>query len=190
MNRNTILIAAAILVATTAGAFAGARFSAGGADSIGNGLGGVLQLGAGSSGQVMLARRRGFGRGTSRVLQTFDVNGDGTVSQAEVLEARANRLLNFDADGDGQLTLEEYQLLWLDTMRERMVDRFQSHDDDGNAVVTANEFTAAYVNLIARLDRNDDGVFNDADAAVQRDRNANNHDQRRQRPHRFRARGL
>ena len=51
-----------------------------------------------------------------------------------------DRLAEFDADNDGSLTLEEYQALWLDAMRERMVDRFQAHDDDGDAIVTVEEF--------------------------------------------------
>ena len=53
---------------------------------------------------------------------------------------RSSRLAAFDQNNDGRLTLEEYQAMWLDAMRERMVDRFQAHDDDGDAVVTVEEF--------------------------------------------------
>lgn len=186
MNRKTILITAAAgaLAVATAGAFAETQIAGRDAGLRADAPGDVLQLaargpssraarpapGAGGPGQMVMARRGGFGRGTLGVLEAFDVDGDGAVSQAEVLEARANRLLEFDTDGDGQLTLAEYQTLWLDAMREQMVDQFQNHDDDGNAIVTAAEFTDAYTNLILRLDRNDDGVFNGDDVAMQRER--------------------
>jgi len=70
---------------------------------------------------------------------------------------RQARLAEFDSDGDGSLTLEEYQALWLDAMRERMVDQFQAHDDDGDGRVTVEEFGERYSSLAQRLDRNDDG---------------------------------
>lgn len=120
--------------------------------------------GAGMSPGLMAARR-GPGAGMAGV-EAFDVDGDGAVTQAEVQEARANRLLAFDTDGDNQLTLAEYQTLWLDAMRENMVDQFQGHDANGDGIVTVAEFTAAYANLIARLDRNGDGVFNAEDHAA------------------------
>ena len=58
-----------------------------------------------------------------RLFEAFDANQDGTLTQAEVDQARQAKLAEFDADGDGSLSLEEYQALWLDAMRERMVDR-------------------------------------------------------------------
>ena len=89
--------------------------------------------------------------------EQFDANGDERVTQAEVDEVRQSRLAEFDQDGDGSLTLEEYQALWLDAMRERMVDRFQAHDDDGDGLVTAEEFGEPFDRMVSRLDTNDDG---------------------------------
>ena len=97
------------------------------------------------------------------LMETFDTDGDGSVSQAEIDAARAERLQEFDADGDGALSLEEYEALWLDAMRERMVDRFQDHDDDGDGVVTLEEFSERYDGVVARRDRNGDGVLNQDD---------------------------
>jgi hypothetical protein len=96
------------------------------------------------------------GRGWS-MFESFDANGDGKVTQAEVDEVRAQRFAEFDADGDGRLTLEEYQALWLDAMRPRMVDQFQAHDDDGDAGVTLEEFSERYARMVVRLDANGDG---------------------------------
>ena len=63
----------------------------------------------------------------------------------------------FDTDKDGTLTLQEYQALWFDAMRSRMVDRFQSLDDDGDAVVTNEEFLTPFGNVVNRRDRDDNG---------------------------------
>ena len=103
--------------------------------------------------------RRGRGRGAA-MLESFDSNGDGQLTQAEIDAVRADRFAAFDTDGNGQLTLGEYEALWLDAMRERMVDRFQSLDDDGDAIVTTAEFVDPFAAIVSRMDRNEDGVLN------------------------------
>ncbi len=124
--------------------------------------------------------RRGFERGEHQVtrashhrgergdrmgrmitlMETFDANQDGDLTQEEIDTTRAERLATFDTDGDGSLTLEEFQALWLDAMRERMVDQFQAHDDDGDGQVTAAEFGERFANIVDRRDTNGDGVLN------------------------------
>ena len=98
----------------------------------------------------------GFGGGAG-LFETFDANDDGTLTQAEIDEVRQSRLAEFDQNGDGNLSLDEYQALWMDAMRERMVDRFQAHDDDGDGIVTAAEFAEPFDRIVSRLDRDDDG---------------------------------
>jgi Ca2+-binding EF-hand superfamily protein len=93
-----------------------------------------------------------------RFFAQFDANQDGRITQAEVDEVRRSRLTEFDQNGDGSLTLEEYQALWLDAMRERMVDQFQAHDDDGDGMVTAEEFGERYDRMVSRLDSDGDGA--------------------------------
>ena len=73
-------------------------------------------------------------------------------------------------DSDGSLSLEEYQALWLDAMRERMVDRFQAHDDDGDGIVTVEEFVESLQLDRPAVDRNDDGQVTRDDLRRQRDR--------------------
>jgi hypothetical protein len=131
-------------------------------------------------------RMRGYMAGL-RGLDAFDVNGDGAITQAEIEEVRANRLLEFDTNGDRRLTLGEYQALWLDAMHEYMVDQFQDHDDDGDAVVTLDEFLEPFANTVARLDADGDGRITDADAKA---RVQNRDDGSKGRGVRFGPRGL
>ena len=51
------------------------------------------------------------------------------------------------------------EALWLAAMREKMVDRFQDLDADGNAVVTTEEFKKPYANMVRHMDKNGDGVL-------------------------------
>jgi len=104
-------------------------------------------------------RGRG-GRGGHRGAQLFDAfdsNNDGKVTQAEVDATRKGKFDEFDANKDGKLTLAEYEELWLSAMRDRMVDRFQFHDDDGDASVTLDEFQSRSSRMVMRLDENGDG---------------------------------
>ncbi len=105
-----------------------------------------------------MMRGHGMMGGYGRVM-TFDTDGDGRVTQAEIDKFRGDRLAKFDTDGNGSLTLSEYQKLWLAAMREKMVDRFQDLDADGDAVVTTEEFKRPFVNLVRHMDRNGDGVL-------------------------------
>ena len=127
---------------------------------------GALALGAAAFAGVSLAdggwgRHHGHGhhRGAGEGLfETFDANQDGRLTQAEIDQARQAKLAEFDSDGDGSLTLEGYQALWLDAMRERMVDNFQDHDDDGDGMVTAEEFGERYSRIVSRFDDDGDGA--------------------------------
>ncbi len=106
---------------------------------------------------------RDHGRGMGDLMATYDTNQDGQITQEEVDTFRSTRLAEFDADGDGALSLDEYQALWLDAYRERMVDNFQRHDDDGDGLVTAEEFGEDQADMVARMDSNDDGVLTTQD---------------------------
>jgi Ca2+-binding EF-hand superfamily protein len=113
-----------------------------------------------SAQQIDPGERRGrFGpqpRG-GRLLESFDSNGDGKLTQAEVDQARRDRFAQFDTDQDGKLTVQEYQALWLDAMQRRLSAQFQGLDDNNDGAITVEEFVAPFGNLINRLDRNNDG---------------------------------
>ena len=110
-----------------------------------------------SSARAGQGRHHGGGWHGPKVMQRFDANRDGKLTQDEIDAVRANRLARFDSDGDGRLTLQEYETLWLDAMRERMVDRFQFLDNDGDGAVTRDEFVDPFAWFVARKDRNGDG---------------------------------
>ena len=97
------------------------------------------------------------------MLLGFDANEDGKLSQEEIDQGRANQLKKFDKNGDGTLNLAEYEALWLDAKRERMVDRFQGHDADGDGKVTTEEFGKRFANMVKYMDSNDDGVLDETD---------------------------
>ncbi|MDA1059831.1 MAG: hypothetical protein O3C65_14225 [Proteobacteria bacterium] len=129
----------------------------------------VPALAAGPQGMRGGHHAAGHGGG---VLETFDTNNDGRLTQAEIDTFRADRLAKFDSDNNGTLSLKEYEALWLDAYRERMVDEFQRHDDDGDSVVTAEEFNEPYAKLVARMDRNGDGILTGEELNPRRHRDA------------------
>ena len=96
-------------------------------------------------------------------LDERDPNIDKKLNQEGIDAARAAMLTEGDADKKGQLSLDEYQTVWLKQMREMMVRQFQRLDRDGNAQVTAEEFNGPFTDMVARLDRNDDKVLDASD---------------------------
>ncbi|MEM9230871.1 MAG: calcium-binding protein [Pseudomonadota bacterium] len=125
---------------------------------------GIERSDRGEARMIRAHQRGGEGRNRAgrmiRFMETFDTNADGDLTQEEIDSTRAERLARFDVNTDGVLTLDEFEALWLDAMRERMVDRFQSHDDDGDGQVTAEEFGDRFANIVTRRDTNGDGVLN------------------------------
>lgn len=98
-----------------------------------------------------------------KLMDRFDSNEDGKLTQAEIDEARKALLARHDTDKDGKLSLAEYEKLWLEVMRRRMVRGFQRTDTDGDAAVTIDEFLKPYSRLVERMDRNEDGVLDKED---------------------------
>jgi hypothetical protein len=100
--------------------------------------------------------RMGMG-GPARLIEQFDANEDGAVTQKEIDEARTQNFKQYDSNNDGTLSLEEFEPLWREQSRPRMVDRFQAFDNDGSGNVTPEEFNPPTANLVRRLDKNNDG---------------------------------
>ncbi len=75
-------------------------------------------------------------------LKGMDADGDGTVSPDEMRAGLDAKLKDFDANGDGTLSIEEFEALHSAAIRDKMVDRFQMLDSDGDGMVTADEMAA------------------------------------------------
>ena len=101
----------------------------------------------------------GHGHKIGRLLERFDADEDGKLTQSELDESRTKLLAKFDKDKDGELSLAEFEALWLDVMRHRMVRGFQHLDRDGNAQVALDEFLKPYSDIVERMDKDDDGAI-------------------------------
>lgn len=162
MKRNTkIALSVAALAGLGMTAIAATGFADGGRGGWGMHGGGYQKTGGYGmhGGNGMHGGDFGGRGGMHQTLLTFDTNEDGKLSQEEIDEGRAAQLREFDEDGDGALTAAEYEALWLDAMRGRMVDRFQGHDADGDGKITQEEFNQRFAGMVRFMDANGDGVL-------------------------------
>ena len=75
-------------------------------------------------------------------LRAYDTDNDASVSPEELRSGMQAALLAYDADGNGSLSIAEFETLHSAHIREAMVDRFQAFDADGDGQVTEAEITA------------------------------------------------
>ena len=101
--------------------------------------------------------------GVTALMERYDANNDGSLSQEEIDSNRTQWHADFDQDKSGDLTIAEFEALWLKARREMMVREFQEFDRDGDGKVTLDEYKAPLAMLIARMDRNGDGIINRED---------------------------
>ncbi|MPY70499.1 MAG: hypothetical protein GEU92_10465 [Alphaproteobacteria bacterium] len=120
---------------------------------------GVALLGA--AGAVSAHGKRGFQRhhhaGLERMIERLDADKDGTVTRDETTARRDKSLGQYDGDRNKTLSLKEFEGLWAEHTRERMVRAFQRLDRDGNGQVTAEEFDRPMSRMFSRMDRDGDG---------------------------------
>jgi Ca2+-binding EF-hand superfamily protein len=102
------------------------------------------------------------------MLERYDANKDGALSQEEIDSNRTQWHGEFDADKTGDLSLAEFQALWLKARRDMMVREFQEFDRDGDGKLTIDEYKAPLAMLVTRLDANNDGVLNRQDHMLRR----------------------
>ncbi len=102
---------------------------------MGGGQGGMMQMM-----QMMQKHRQMMGgmMGDTGYMSWLDAGTTPEEKQA-ILQAK---LTEFDANGDGSLSIEEFEALHSAAIREKMVDRFQALDNDGDGQVTADEMKA------------------------------------------------
>jgi len=100
-----------------------------------------------------------MGQRIDTMFTEVDADKDGKITADEMTAYRAAKIAAADKNGDGSLQIDEFQGIWADLMRPRMVDHFQFLDGDGDGKVTDAEIAAPMTRMSRHMDRNDDGVI-------------------------------
>lgn len=108
-------------------------------------------------------RKKHRGRGAGRMMERFDANKDGKLTQDEINDTRKNQHAKHDANKDGKLDLAEFKVRWVEFTQPRMVRGFQRIDTDGDAAITVEEYLKPFSTVVAKMDRNEDGVLDKND---------------------------
>ena len=95
----------------------------------------------------------------ARMMERFDTDKDGKVTQAEIDAVQAQRFAGANTDGQPGVTIAEFEPAFWGERREMMVRAFQRLDQDGDGVVTEEEFNRPTAEMVSRMDRNDDGAL-------------------------------
>jgi Ca2+-binding EF-hand superfamily protein len=133
---------------------------------------------AGTAGGIAYADR-GHHRGgmMMNLAERYDGNNDGKVTQEEIDSNRAQWLAEFDADKSGDLSIAEFEKLWLKARREQMVREYQEFDRDGDGKMTLDEYRRPMANTVANMDRNGDGALSRDDRRRMRSNQQENSNQ-------------
>ena len=119
------------------------------------------------------ALAEGAGGHGGRMLQRFDLNGDGAITAAEAGAVRTVRFLRWDGDGDGTITEAEMLAAAQARIAWRIAKRFARMDRNGDGRVERAEFDDRGSARFARLDTDGDGRVSQAEIR------ARPHDRRR-----------
>jgi Ca2+-binding EF-hand superfamily protein len=71
-----------------------------------------------------------------------DADGNGSITPEESADHMKSMHVIADKNGDGAVTLDEFEAFHSMMIRNRMVDRFQHLDENGDGMVTSDEMEA------------------------------------------------
>jgi len=80
------------------------------------------------------------GRGSSKFMEYFDSNGDNIVTLSELNEASKERYAKMDADGNGEVNMEEFQTYLGDRKAQWREQRFVEMDSNGDSQISKEEY--------------------------------------------------
>ena len=101
---------------------------------------------------------RGGMMGAGPMLELFDGDEDGSLTQDEIDAGITAQIEAADANGDGAIDLAEFETIWMTLTERPRVRAFQGLDPDGDASVTREEIDRRFGGIVARMDRNGDGA--------------------------------
>ncbi|MGJ5619080.1 EF-hand domain-containing protein [Sulfitobacter sp. MF3-043] len=129
----------------------------GGADMMGHmdGMSGMMGMMHRMHGNMM----DGMGPMGGGLMKMMDADGDGNVTPEEMREVMQAKLTEYDSDGNGSLSIAEFETLHSAAIREMMVDRFQHLDADGDGAVTPEEMMAP-ADKMDRMQKMRSGMMN------------------------------
>lgn len=100
------------------------------------------------------------------IISRVDANGDHTVSRSEVASALEREYGRADADQDGQLTLEELQVVVAEQYRAHAAARFAQLDRDADGRLRRAEAQGISGQRFRALDTSGDGTLSVDEFAV------------------------
>lgn len=98
-----------------------------------------------------------------KLLERFDVNKDGSLTQDEVQSVQSGFFTAADTNGDGFLTIEEFEAARAQERETHLTEKFAELDSNGDGGIAADELTNAagpdrhLSRHFAKVDTNGDG---------------------------------
>lgn len=86
---------------------------------------------------VAIAQDRGFGpRGEGMTFESLDADGSGEITLEDIEALKAQRFAEFDTDGDGAVTIDEFTAHAQSRAAERATEMFARLDADGDGTLS------------------------------------------------------
>ncbi|MFT6658956.1 EF-hand domain-containing protein [Maritalea sp.] len=104
----------------------------------------MQNMGSGAMGSGAMGAGGSMMADTEHLRSVFDTNKDGKLTPEELSAGFLADLKTYDADGNGTLSLAEFEALHAAHTSEQTVDRFQAFDADGDGQVTAQEIVVPF----------------------------------------------